>query len=114
MEIAKKLFIVQSIANHKNTIITKPPCIDRPPKKTIDQRLLRVSCKKNTLKALFTPGVCSPFLHRRNAAIPIKVNKLIHAGAKTQFGGVKVGLLINAYHAGIARVVKRDPIIPAH
>jgi hypothetical protein len=114
LEIAKKLFIVQIIASHKSTITTKPPSIDRPPKKTIDQRLLRINCKKNILKALFTPEVRNPFRHRRNAAIPIKVNKLIHAGAKTQLGGVKVGLLINAYHVGIERVVKRDPIIPAH
>ena len=113
LESAKNSLIVQSIASHKNTTTTNPPQTDRQPKNAIDQRLLSVNCKRNILKALFTPGVLSPFRQTKNAAIPISVNKLTHTGAKTQFGGLKVGLLINVYHSIIERRVKNDPIMPA-
>lgn len=41
------------------------------------------------------------------------MNSPIHTGENNQFGGVKEGLLREAYHVGIASAVKREPMKPA-
>ncbi len=51
--------------------------------------------------------------HTRNNEIPIVIYRVVHTGAKTQFGGLNDGLLIAAYHVGIFLLVNIDPIIPA-
>lgn len=38
---------------------------------------------------------------------------VIHTGENNQFGGVKEGLLSDAYHVGIAAAVKMLPMKPA-
>jgi len=48
-----------------------------------------------------------------NAAIPISRYRVPHAGANSQFGGVKDGFCKAAYHVGIALIVKIEPITPA-
>lgn len=45
--------------------------------------------------------------------MPIRINSVVHAGAKTHEGGVKKGFESDAYHVGIAGVVNIDPTIPA-
>jgi len=49
----------------------------------------------------------------RNAAMPIRVYRVVHAGAKTQLGGVKTGLLIFTYHSEIELRVNNAPTMPA-
>ena len=46
-------------------------------------------------------------------AIPISRNNVIHAGAKSQFGGLKKGFWRVAYQVEILGAVKTLPIIPA-
>ncbi len=109
----KNTLIIHSIARNRQATTANPPRIEWQPKNTIDQRLFKVNCSRNTYKALLTPGACTPFRQTRNAAIPIKVNKPAHTGANTQFGGLKAGLWMTAYQSGIARRVKTEPIKPA-
>lgn len=45
--------------------------------------------------------------------MPIKKYKIVQTGAKSQFGGLKGGLIKKAYQVGIFGVVKNAPIIPA-
>jgi hypothetical protein len=45
--------------------------------------------------------------------MPIKKKSEIHTGPKTQFGGLKEGLINEAYHPGIDGDVKNEPIMPA-
>lgn len=49
-----------------------------------------------------------------NADIPISRYSVIQAGANNQLGGVKGGFSRVAYHVGIAAVVNREPMRPAH
>jgi hypothetical protein len=41
------------------------------------------------------------------------IYSVVQTGPKTQFGGVKAGLLSVAYHVGIDDMVYNDPIVPA-
>lgn len=41
------------------------------------------------------------------------INSPIHTGENNQFGGVKEGLLREAYHVGIVSAVKTEPMKPA-
>lgn len=45
----------------------------------------------------------------RYSDIAIKKNNNVHTGAKTQFGGLKNGLLIFAYQPLMAGIVTWDP-----
>jgi hypothetical protein len=45
--------------------------------------------------------------------MPIKVKSVIQTGAKSQFGGAKLGFWSEAYHVGIEGVVNNEPIKPA-
>jgi hypothetical protein len=58
-------------------------------------------------------GFSKPFLKMMKSDNPISVNRVTQTGAKTQLGGVKKGLFNDAYHVGIAGVVKIDPTRPA-
>ena len=55
----------------------------------------------------------SPSIKTKYKDIPIRVNKKIHTGAKTQFGGLKKGFWRAAYHPGIEGEVNIEPITPA-
>lgn len=66
---------------------------------------------------------CSPavmiipqfFFQTKNNDIPIKRYKTVQAGAKSQFGGKKLGFLSSANQGvGIAGAVKNEPINPAN
>ena len=54
-----------------------------------------------------------PSIKTKYKEIPIRVNKKIQTGAKTQFGGLKNGFWRVAYHPGIEGEVNIDPITPA-
>ena len=54
-----------------------------------------------------------PFDQTMYKEIPIRKNKIIQTGAKSQFGGAMLGFVKLAYHSGIARIVKKEPIAPA-
>ena len=49
-----------------------------------------------------------------NKAIAIKMNKAVQTGAKTQFGGAKLGRINPAYQESMLGVVKNAPIKPAN
>jgi hypothetical protein len=46
--------------------------------------------------------------------MPIRVYKVIHTGAKTQFGGENDGFFKLLYQVGIDGNVKNEPIKPAN
>jgi hypothetical protein len=46
--------------------------------------------------------------------MPIRVYKVIHTGAKTQFGAAKDGFFRFLYQVGIDENVKNEPITPAN
>ena len=45
--------------------------------------------------------------------MPIRMNKAVHTGANTQFGGLKEGFSILAYQLPGPVIVKKEPIKPA-
>lgn len=55
----------------------------------------------------------NPLFQIMPAEMPIKRKSVVHAGAKSQFGGTKSGFLISEYQVAIAGVVKKAPMIPA-
>lgn len=54
-----------------------------------------------------------PFNQTKNRAIPMKIKRVVQAGAKSQLGGLKEGLFKVAYQVGIEGVVKIEPKKPA-
>jgi hypothetical protein len=46
--------------------------------------------------------------------MPMRVYKVIHTGAKTQFGGANDGFFKLLYQVGIDGNVKNEPIKPAN
>jgi hypothetical protein len=65
-------------------------------------------------RARLTWGLPVPFRQTKKAEIPISKKRVVHTGAKTQLGGLKVGLTKVAYQVGIAGVVKIDPKTPTN
>jgi len=45
--------------------------------------------------------------------MPIRIKRVVQAGAKSQLGGLKEGLFNVAYQVGMEGVVKKEPIKPA-
>jgi hypothetical protein len=46
--------------------------------------------------------------------MPISIYRSVHAGANSQFGGVKNGFSRFAYQVGMALRVNTEPMAPAH
>lgn len=67
-----------------------------------------------TIKAGLSCGELIPFCQTKNNAMPISRNRPVQTGPKSQFGGLKIGFLSDAYQVGIERVVKIEPITPAN
>ena len=66
--------------------------------------------KSETLTFLFSNPLCQI----KNSETPIRKNKNIQAGAKSQEGGVKLGFSSLAYQLEIAGAVKIEPMTPAN
>jgi len=112
-ETRKDFRIVRNIAIQRTMISIKAKNGDFKPKNRIDQSMFRPSWTANQNMAVFTPGKCRVFSHRRKREIPMRTNRLIHTGEKTQLGGVKDGLAREAYQTGMEGVVNSDPTNPA-
>lgn len=63
--------------------------------------------------AILTFFFLKPFSQIKNRAIPIRIKRVVQAGAKSQLGGLKEGLFKFAYQVGIEGVVKIEPKNPA-
>ncbi len=105
--------IVNRIKAQRTIISIKASKGDFKPKKKADQRMLRMNCAANISKAVLTWGLAKPCFHTRNKAMPIRMNKAVHTGANTQFGGLKEGFSILAYQLPGPVIVKKEPIKPA-
>ena len=113
-EILLNLMVVSNIADHNNTISIKANNGDFNPKNIADQSMFSASWTKKNIIALFLSFFFTPFLdHTMKKATPIARNKKVHTGANTEFGGLKLGFWIEAYHKGIAEDVNMDPTAPA-
>lgn len=64
-------------------------------------------------KDLLTSLFSSPLFHTKYADMPIRANRIVQTGAKSQLGGVKPGFLSVAYHVGIEGYVNSEPRTPA-
>lgn len=53
-----------------------------------------------------------PLIQTRYNDIPIKTNKVVHTGAKTQLGGLKLGLFSKGYQLETEEDVKKEPANP--
>lgn len=108
-----KLITVSAIEIHRIKITINPAKGERHPKKAADHNTFRISWIQKMKIAFLT--FCSPasFCHTRYREIPIITKRTVHIGKNTQFGGAKDGLMIPAYHTGIAGVVKNEPRKPA-
>ena len=78
------------------------------PKNNIDQRAFRASWMIKNFKAACTASLsCSILFQTRPAAIPIIINKVDQTGAKTQLGGLKLGLIRVGYQVSMLDFVSR-------
>ena len=66
----------------------------------------------NKIKAFLTIFCCNPSCQTKATAIPINVNKVVQTGANNQFGGLKEGLLTEAYQVSIEEAVAIPPMEP--
>ena len=105
--------IVMKIAIQSATMTMRPANGDFKPKNAIDQKTFKTSCAPKVMSAgvAWMLSFCSRQTRKRE--IPMSMNRVIHTGENNQLGGVNEGLLIEAYHVGIASAVKRDPMKPA-
>lgn len=99
-----------------------------------DHQTFKISCRENIATAFpflqepvhnfFDKGfhvlyslsetlIFHPFFHTKYNETPIKKNKNIHTGEKTQLGGAMLGFFKLWYQDEIAGIVKKEPIIPA-
>lgn len=105
--------IVEAIAVQRKMISMNASAGILNPKKIIDQAAFKASCIANSHKAAFEFSVLKPFFQTRKSAAPIRAYSVIHAGPKSQFGGVNHGFCKEAYQVGIDSKVKTEPMIPA-
>jgi len=129
---------VYIIENQSVKISKKARPIDFKPKNIIDHRVFKINWRlkikiafsslqepvhnffENGFQNFFSclPGVMAIpqfFFQTKNKEIPIKKYKTIQAGAKSQFGGKKLGFLSWENQAEeTAGAVKKEPIIPAN
>jgi len=111
--ILRKLWMVNRMTTARIDISISPARGDLNPKNKNDHKALRINCTLKRTKAIRVCFSCQPVRHTRNTAIPIKMYRPIQTGANTQSGGVKNGFLSEAYHTGIAGLVKIEPSQPA-
>ena len=95
------------------TITMSPARGDLNPKKTTDHKTFTINWTVKTVSAILTGRFLTLLRQTRNAAIPMRRNKVSHTGANTQLGGVNDGFLRVAYQVEIEGAVKTDPITPA-
>ena len=67
----------------------------------------------NRIRAFLTVLLLMPSCQTRAAAIPIKVKRVVQTGAKSQFGGLKDGLLTVAYQVSMDEAVAIPPMEPS-
>lgn len=100
LEIPKNLIIVSKIKIHKTIMTINPKNGDFNPKNATDQKILTNNWIMNIITALFifflsnSSAVLAKRDQIKNTAIPIRANKIVQTGAKTQLGGLKDGLLM--------------------
>ena len=104
--------MVATMKTKSTRTVTSAKKISCIPKKMIDQSRLRRIWTEKRKSPCFTAGSCIPFLMTRYSAIPIRIERIVHAGPNNQFGGLKAGFVSAAYHPGIAGMVKTEPIMP--
>jgi hypothetical protein len=80
------------------------------PKNNTDHKKLSISCVPNIINAIFVPF--NPEFQIRYIEIPIKIYSAVQTGAKSQFGGLKLGLFNPEYQVGMAFEVKNPPKNP--
>ena len=106
--------MVIKIANQRTMISIKANKGDLRPKNRIDQNIFKTNCIRNMCKAGFTNFLLIPLFQIMPALIPIKIKRIVQTGAKSQFGGLKLGLFKVEYQVEIAGVVKTEPIKPTN
>jgi len=79
------------------------------PKNTYDHRKFKKSCSAKNFNA---ESFFFLLKRTRYSDIPIKMYNIVHAGPKTESGGVNHGLLKVAYQVYIAGAVKKAPKKP--
>ena len=84
--------IIQRIRHQRIIMQIRPRSGDGIPKKRNDQIPLKKSCRKKMPVATFTSRRSHPDLMIRKREIPIKIYSVVHAGPKSQPGGVNQGL----------------------
>ena len=104
--------MVKSTKTSSIRIIMSPPSMFFKPKKTKDHIAFKVSCAPKWYSAVFTHLWWLPNDQIHPEDHPIRMYKSVHTGPKSQFGGVKKGLLRPVYHIGIADCVTLPAIPP--
>jgi len=82
------------------------------PKKATDQNALSNSCAAKIKIAVFTAAFFQPACQIKATEIPIKLYKIVHAGANNQFGGLKEGLFKVVYQLSIELLVAKPESKP--
>jgi len=103
MGLKRKMHI--KIKTHKIKITVSPNggfCI---PKKATDQKAFNNNCAAKIKIAVLTTLSCQPACQMYATEMPIKVYKIVHAGANNQLGGLKTGLFKVVYHVSIELLV---------
>jgi len=100
------------IRNSRRKITPSAPAGDSIPKNTIDQRRFTASCIRNQKVARRTDGFSNPDFRTNHQERPIRMYKIVHAGANTQLGGENQGLFRVTNHPVTWLMVKYEPIKP--
>ena len=74
--------------------------------------MFKIYCPVKAYKADFER--LKPFCQSRYKEMPISRNKSVQTGAKTQPGGLKLGLFNVKYQLETDLAVKNEPIMPAN
>jgi len=87
---------------------------DCRPKNNEDQIMLRNNCMLKIDNAILTPFFFIPCFQIINNEKPINKYNKVQTGPKTQFGGLKLGLIKVVYHVETEFAVNIEPINPAN
>jgi hypothetical protein len=80
------------------------------PKNSADHSTFSANCTPNAIIAILRNGDFDSMT--KYNAIPINANRIVHAGANTQFGGFNADFIKLLYHVSMAGVVNMLPMLP--
>ena len=113
LSIFQNCIIERSMKNHSNATSTSARKRSFSPKNRKDHTLLSASCIPNSSTPTLTFFSFQSLKSTRYRARPIKTYRVVHAGANSQFGGLKNGFWRKAYQEETESKVKKEPTMPA-